>query len=316
MDLTTEAPGTPEPTPEPSAQPVISMNEGGGGSAFTSFDQVEAAQAAKVTPATPVPQWLTESNIPAELHHGLSKFQTPADMANSYSQLQSKLSQTRPAAASLESQPTLQAEGPASQGQQAQGLTITNPLANAAADQSFIERAGFTEQQLVDTFQQHGNLTVDQVTRLQNAGASLADIQNGINGRIAVQQIQQMQTDTMMKEAAGEVGGQEQLDSILDWARDNIPEAEKAVINAQLSNPASFKRAVQHLSRDMAEHTGTATMHNPQGGTNVTASGTTPFPSMQEMSDAMMDKRFDSDPEYTKVVMARAGITQGKRLPQ
>lgn len=312
-EVTTEGSVTPAPQVDPTIKPEVTPNEDGtGGKAFISFDQVKEAQAQAAAEAPPVPEWLKTSGIPAEQHGNLSKFNSVEDMATSYAALQAKMGQPGESVVGDSAQTVSQA--PAGRGPQGGNLNIDHGA--EAGQRSFVERAGFTEQELVDSFNANGKLTTEQVTKLQGAGASLKDIENGINGRIAQNQIQQMQADLMMKEAAGLVGGDDQLQSVLDWARDNVPEAEKDTINAQLSNPASFKRAVQHLSRDMAEATGTANMSQPISGANAQTIPVQAFASMSEMSEAMMDKRFDKDSKFTSEVLARAKITNTKRLPQ
>lgn len=313
-EFTTEGIVTPQPEVDATIKPEVTMNpDGTGGKAVVSFDQVKEAQAQAATEAPPVPEWLKTSGIPAEHHASLSKFNSVEDMAASYSALQSKMGQ--PGQSVVTGDETITSQAPAGRGPQGGNLNIDHTM-QGAADRSFIERAGFNEKELVDSFNANGSLTPEQIQKLQGAGASLKDIEQGINGRVAQNKIAQMQADLMMKEAGDLVGGEDHLQSVLDWARDNVPEAEKDAINAQLLNPASFKRAVQHLSRDMAEATGTANMSQPISGSNAAAAAVNPFGTMQEMSAAMMDKRFDKDKVYTAGVLARAKITNSKRLPQ
>lgn len=100
------------------------------------------------------------------------------------------------------------------------------------------------------------------------------------------------------------VGGSEKLDEVIKWAGSNLPPEQIAVYNESLTKgTAAAKLALEGIYSQFKEANG-----NPpsllQGGTQAHA--TDIFRSSHEMTKAMQDKRYWTDPDYQKDVQAKA----------
>jgi len=107
-------------------------------------------------------------------------------------------------------------------------------------------------------------------------------------------------------EAAGVVGGPEELNKIIQWATDNLQEDERAAVNASLKQPGWQNVLLGLKTR--------RNMQNPEPKNRIVGSsgvpaGIKPFASSKEMVAAMRDPRYKYDSEYQNYVQERVRIT-------
>tara|TARA_R110002012_G_scaffold12690_1_gene56085 strand:+ start:860 stop:1759 length:900 start_codon:yes stop_codon:yes gene_type:complete len=112
--------------------------------------------------------------------------------------------------------------------------------------------------------------------------------------------------------AAGVVGDQQTLDSILSWAGESLNDQERDDLNTMLSGP-SYKTALLGLqARYNQEQANKPKQQEPAPIRNrenssvaQDADNIKPFDSTPEMNFAMADPRYRADPEYRALVEAR-----------
>lgn len=113
----------------------------------------------------------------------------------------------------------------------------------------------------------------------------------------------------MQSVTAEYAGGQENLDTIFEWASTNLNEEEIANYNSILETP-NWRMAIDSLrvSADVGLPPATSASSSPQlvEGQNLSDSGLG-FPSKQQMVEAMSDPRYKNDPAFRNQVRLRVG---------
>ena len=213
------------------------------------------------------PAWLPE------------KFATPEDMAKAYAALEGKL------------------------GGKKEGDEPAKPEAQAEADDAAnkaVEAAGLDMEALGNKIVQNGDLDADDYAKLAKQGISKEMVQSYVAGQQAIAQ----QMVTRMHET---VGGEEQFNSLLSWAGENLSKDEIAAFNATVDNgsEAPVKLALQGLHSRYREAGGATP--NLVGGKRVPSTGGDVFRSTAEVTKAMSDPRYQRDPAYRADVMAKLG---------
>lgn len=116
------------------------------------------------------------------------------------------------------------------------------------------------------------------------------------------------------------VGGQTELDSILNWASESLSDQERDSLNNMLSGP-SYQTALLGLkarydqdmaSRPKAQEPSRVQSENASSAQEAPA--LEPFRSRQEMNVAMSDPRYRSDPEYRQLVEQRVAQTMNSGI--
>lgn len=101
--------------------------------------------------------------------------------------------------------------------------------------------------------------------------------------------------------AANLVGGNDELQATLKWAKDKLSSEEKASINAALSGPG-WETALLGLQARRKASDPTAAANEPSRQFATSAAGTSredqAFANAEQMSAAIRDPRYKTDPEY------------------
>jgi hypothetical protein len=107
-------------------------------------------------------------------------------------------------------------------------------------------------------------------------------------------------------EAAGVVGGPDELKSVIQWATDNLPDAERDAVNSALKQPGWQNVLLGIKARRDATNTEPKTRVVGSSGVPV---GVKPFANSKEMVAAMRDPRYKFDSDYQNLVQERVRIT-------
>jgi hypothetical protein len=195
------------------------------------------------------------------------KFKTAEDMAKAYSSLESKLGQSK--------------EPPESEVQE-------TPSENPSEVAELLDSKGLDFSVFQEEYSETGTLSDDAYTALNEAGFSKPLVDSWIAGQDAMYSL---------------AGGEEQYSQMVQWASDNLPESEidafNATMNTQDANMISL--AVQGMvSRYRSEAEPTLI----QGSNNSEPSGGK-FESTAQMTTAMRDPRYATDPAYRQEVANR-----------
>lgn len=204
------------------------------------------------------------------------KFKTPEEMAKAYSELESKLG--KPAE-----------DKPADTPKPAEA----NP---EDADKALSDR-GLNLQEFNDEFAQKGELSPESYDKLAKAGLSKEIVDDYIEG-------QKARASSYESSIKGEVGGNEKYSQMVDWAKGNLSEGEIQAFNKAVSSGdvEQARLAVLGLSTKYTNANGSDPKRQIGGGK---ASGADVFESTAQLTEAMKDPRYKSDPAYRQSVQSK-----------
>jgi uncharacterized protein YbaA (DUF1428 family) len=213
------------------------------------------------------PEWLPE------------KFKSVEDMAKAYSELEKKMS------------------NPASEKTDTEEKTNDTPdpeTASATEVADVLDKAGVDFNSLQNEYSEEGKLSEQAYEKLEKAGFPKSLVDSWIAG-------QQAMANDMQSQVFGSVGGEENYNQMVEWAADNLPQADidsfnKAVDSGDI-NMINF--AVNGLAARYRSEVGTEP-RLIQGETSGTSGGS--FQSAAELTAAMRDPRYQKDPAYRKSV--------------
>lgn len=149
-------------------------------------------------------------------------------------------------------------------------------------------------------FMQLGTLSDKSFKDLEARGIPRYVVESYIEGQRAV-------AESQVANIYNAVGGQQQYEAMIGWAAESLPENEIDAFNSMIDSgdPNMVQFAVQGLQARYAATNGAPRLM--QGGT--TGPGTSPFRSLAEVTAAMRDPKYRSDPAYRKDVEARLAIS-------
>lgn len=193
------------------------------------------------------------------------------DLAKSYAELEAKTS--KPAATDTPKDPT---EG-------------TDPLKAAQAK-------GVDVAAMQAEFDKSGALSEDSYKALEGVGFGKEVVDAYIAGQTAL-------AEKAVNAAHELVGGADNFKSMLEWAGTGLSAAEVQAFNQAVLNPALSKAAILGVKAQWEAAQGT----EPKllSGAGPTQSGAPPFASRAEVTEAMRDPRYRSDPAYRALVTSR-----------
>lgn len=198
------------------------------------------------------------------------KFKSAEDMAKAYASLETKLGQ----------------------GAQEEEAPTENPTEVA----ELLDSRGLDFSEFQQEYYDNGTLSNDAYVALDEAGFPPSMVDSWIAGQ-----------DALAAQQTGEmyslVGGADEYATMVQWAKDNLPPEEVDAYNATMSeqSPNVIKMAVQGL---FARYRSMAEPNLIQGGTNSASTGGK-FESTAQMTAAMRDPRYASDPAYRQAVATK-----------
>lgn len=209
------------------------------------------------------PEWLPE------------KFKSAEDMAKAYSELEKKMSQPKD-------------ETPKDEQDTAPEAADANQVKDA------LDNVGIDFNSLQDEYNAEGGLTDASYKELEQKGFSRDLVDSWIKGQEALAQ-------DLTQSIYSSVGGEEQYGELMSWASQNLPPNEIDAFNRTVDSGdiATTKLAVQGLQARYRSEVGT----EPKllkGESASSSSGA--FQSAAELTAAMRDPRYHSDPAYRRSV--------------
>jgi hypothetical protein len=148
-------------------------------------------------------------------------------------------------------------------------------------------------------FAEKGELTDNSYTELAKQGLDKGLVDEYIRGQKAI-------AETQTTQVYETVGGQEKYSELISWAGNNLSEGEQTAFNDLTATGSidQIKLAVQGLMTK-AGMTNQPQQEMIQGDVNNTA--VEQFNSVQQVTEAMNDPRYDKDPVYRKEVERKLG---------
>ena len=190
------------------------------------------------------------------------KFKSAEDLAKAYSELEKKQSEP------LE--------------QPAEDATYENETAQQSMDKFYNE------------YQEQGSLTEQSYEELNKMGLDKSLVDNYIAGQEAI-------ANTEVQQVHNIVGGAENYQKVIDYATQNLSDAEQNAFNETLETGSieQVKFAVQGI----ASRAGIGAEQNQSmiNGDSIETNSDI-FESSAQVIEAMNDKRYQSDPAYRKLV--------------
>lgn len=214
-----------------------------------------------------------------------SKFKSVEDMASAYNELESKMGRSD------------DDEDDADYDEEEYEFD-QDEVENSTADDAneFLDELGLDYTSFVQDYQANGGeLSEEAYAALEEAGLSSELVDSFIAGQEAVVQ-------DMRETAYDIVGGEAEYTDMIEWAQANLGETEINAFNRALETDMdSALFAIQGLASVYRSDVGV----EPQlfEGTPATSAGA--FSSVAELTAAMKDSRYESDPAYRQSVAAK-----------
>lgn len=228
------------------------------------------------TPTEERPSWLPE------------KFESPEDLAKAYGELEKQFTQraqTKTSEAKAEGAEPQKADTDASKADD-----VVNEI---------VENAGLKMQDLSAEYEQSGQLSEDSYEKLAKAGISKEYVDGYIRGQeaLAVQ---------YQSEVFDVAGGQQGYTEMIQWAAKNLSTEEINAFNTTV-NSGNLEQAKLSVQGLMSRYT-TSEGNEPRlvKGT-ATGDAVSVFRSTAELTAAMKDPRYKSDPAYRQDVIEKLG---------
>jgi hypothetical protein len=161
---------------------------------------------------------------------------------------------------------------------------------------------------LTSEFVETGTLSDESIQSLEEAGIPREVVEAHLAGL-------QAQAELTRYKAATAVGGEENLNSLLTWAGDNLNESEIDRINDLVAKGDfdGYLLAMEGVKARYESNYGSINSQSIQGETSATVDI---FESQAEMKEAMRDARYQTDEAYRNRVASKLSRTRrsGQRL--
>jgi hypothetical protein len=164
---------------------------------------------------------------------------------------------------------------------------------------NILKGKGINYDELQTEFNERGELSEETFKKLEEAGIS-RDIANAyIEGRKAV-------VEKTWDDIASVVGGREQMNMIVEWARNNLSQEEKESIDA-VRDPNLIKIILQNLNNRMTDKEGILPQPIQGGGGDDSGNY---FRSMAEVEEAINDPKYAKDEVYRNEVARKISASR------
>ena len=110
--------------------------------------------------------------------------------------------------------------------------------------------------EVFQNFVQDGHLTDEQYAQFAQIGFSREVTDTFLKGQVAIAQNGQYAQHQMRTHAANLAGGEQQLNGLMEWAAQNMGEAQIDSLNARLASPDQYEGAIKELLWDYKQQSG------------------------------------------------------------
>ena len=224
---------------------------------------------------------VTQEGRPASLP---DKFDSPEAMARAYSELENRFHASDEQLQQLEQQANYE--------QQAQEVMETPPhMVDQLLDERGLDFSVFQQE-----YNETGQLSQDAYLALQEVGIEPQMVDTWIAGQEAI-------ADQQIDSIYNMVGGEQVYNQMLEWAGDNLQPWEMDAFNDQIESlDANSMFAVQGLMARMQNDEGSPPMLYQGEPSQYSAPK---YDSLAQLTSAMSDPRYASDPAYRREVTSR-----------
>jgi hypothetical protein len=206
------------------------------------------------------------------------KFESPEEMAKAYHELETKLSSN--------------SESVTDSDEGTKPPQTPHPTLQDAKEA--VTKEGLDFDKYYNEYLENDTLSEDSFKELNEKGMSPEMVSSWIEGQNAI-------SDQVADMAYSSVGGKEQYNSILEWAGKSLSEKEIGVFNSALEHGTVDESLFVIKSLNAQYQVANGSSPNlMQGSTGVSGSGA--FSSLAQMSEAMRDPKYGTDPAYREEV--------------
>jgi hypothetical protein len=206
------------------------------------------------------------------------KFESPEDMAKAYHELEQKLS------SSSESVTDSDEVSPPPQ----------TPQLNVNEARKTLSDQGLDYDKYYKEYLENNTISEESYKELNEKGMSVEMVNSWIDGQQAI-------SNQLENVAYNSVGGQEQYNELVKWAGTSLPQNEIDSFNRALesANSEDSLFAIKSLNAQyqMANGSSPNLLQGSTGG-----SGAEAFTSLSQMSEAMKDPKYQTDPAFREEV--------------
>ena len=205
----------------------------------------------------------------------LGKFKSQEDLAKAYENLEKKFSEEQPK----------KEEQPKGENEEVATPNVSDAIKEAS-----------------DAFEESGELSEDNFKALEDNGIPREFVEAYVKG-------QQATVEAEATAITNSIGGQENYDAMLEWAKDSLSKDEvesyDEMVTKGSQNAATM--AVKGLYARFVGETGQQPVKITQGQTSGAA--IQPFSSNRQVVEAMKDSRYESDPAYRADIEQRISVS-------
>lgn len=211
------------------------------------------------------------------------KFKSHAELEKAYLELQQKLG-----APQKQEEPNTEADD---------GQPKKAAIEHTAEAESMLQEKGLSLDEFTHEFERSGALSEASYGKLEAGGISRDMVNAYIEG-------QRVLVTAQIEDIQNAVGGPETYSKMAEWARTALSAEEKAAYDQVLmsNRPGVIKLAAQGLKSRYEAAMGKDPVRVINGATNNNADGLSRFRSQAEVTRAMRDERYKSDPAYRRDV--------------
>jgi len=226
----------------------------------------------------------------------LGKFKSVEDLAASYKELEGKLGSQTQEETTTEEDTTEETETPEFNANEYYGEGLAEVLTEAQID----------PQDISTRFQDSGEISEDDYTKLEGAGFSRQVIDTYLDGLRGTSGDAAEIATAEIEGIKNSVGGDDNYTKMTSWAEKNLSDQDGQAFNDLMAqgNAAQIRMAVQGL---YSQYTNAMGVEPNLVTGKPSTSGPTPYRSTAEVVAAMSDKRYGKDVAYTEDVQRRLG---------
>ena len=171
--------------------------------------------------------------------------------------------------------------------QPSQEETVIEPTTDVNKASELLQEKGFDYDKLQQEYNQYGDITAETREQLAAKGITSEILDNYIEGQKAI-------VAQQMSEIADSVGGKEQFDTIVNWAKENLTEDEKKQID-EIHEPTAIKYVLAGLKARMEASDGVIPQQLQGEGGKAPSNL---FEDMSEVRAAISDPRYEVSESY------------------
>ena len=200
------------------------------------------------------------------------KFENPEDLAEAYAQLEKKLSTGNSSIEEDDQIPSPQ-------------------LANEEEVSKALKEQGLDFRKYALEYAENGEISQESYGELAQGGMTQEVVDTWIAGQQAI-------ADQVKKKAFDSVGGEEEYSSLIEWAKESLPEKDIDAFNRAIENPNTDDVLFAITSLNARKNIAVGETPTLLQGDTGTPTGGGSYKSVIQLTKAMQDPRYQNDPTY------------------